>query len=190
VNVDETTMSLHHGYRTGDPSVREPAWTINSDGTPGHRIPGTTPVIYHKGVQHLSPYDALDFVRCRDFLPYTDYDRQRHQQQFIKALLQEAYQRGLSDPLKTSDFLKPLTKAFTFDPGGHSLSEWIFTLKGINPNSIITIKTNGGVYVHYTGPAPDDRQAFNPGSVELLRDVLHDQVDNFVAAHGNWVANS
>lgn len=36
---------------------------------------------------------------------------------------------------------------------------------------------------------PRDTNAAIP-AVELLRDVLHDQVDNFVAAHGNWVANS
>jgi LCP family protein required for cell wall assembly len=189
--VDETTQSLHHGYLTANPKVHAAPWVINSDGTPNHRIPGTTPVIYKKGTHHLSAYDALDYVRCRDFLPFTDYDRQRHQQQFIKALLKEAYNQGLSNPLAISDFLKPLGKAFTFDPGsGHTLSDWIFTLKGISPDSIITIKTNGGVYVHYAGPAPDSRQALSPDSMTLMSDVVADRVDDFIAAHPTWVANS
>jgi LCP family protein required for cell wall assembly len=192
--VDEETMSLHHGYVTGHPNEAAKPWVINSDGTPNRRIPGTTPVVYHKGTQHLSAYQALDYVRCRDFLPFTDYDRQRHQQQFIKALLQEAYDKGINNPTKISDFLSSLGKAFTFDPGqdspGHprQVSDWIFTLKGISPGSIVTIKTNDGKYVHYTGQAPDDRQALSPDSMTLLRDVTTDTVDNFIATHPDWVA--
>ena len=88
-----------------------PAWTIpHRRHEPGHRIPGTTPVIYKKGLAHpFNAYEALDYVRCRDFLFYaTDYDRQRHQQQFIKALMQQAYTKGISDPLQISSFLKSL----------------------------------------------------------------------------------
>jgi len=192
--VDEDTMSLHHGYVTGHPNEPAKPWVINSDGTPNHRIPGTTPVIYKKGLQHLTAYQALDFVRCRDFLPHTDYDRQRHQQQFIKALLQEAYDKGINNPTQISDFLSSLGKAFTFDPGvdssGHrrEVSDWIFTLKGISPGAIVTIKTNDGQFVHYTGPAPDDRQALNADSMTLLHDVTTDTVENFIASHPDWVA--
>jgi len=189
--VDEQTMSLHHGYITGHPDQHAAPWVINPDGTPNHRIPGTTPVIYKKGTQHLSAYEALDYVRCRDFLPFTDYDRQRHQQQFIKALLQEAYDQGISNPLKIDEFLKPLSKAFIFDPGsGLKLSDWIFTLKGIQPSAVVTIKTNNGVFVHYTGPATDDRQALSADSMTLLQDVKDDHVDDFIASHPDWVSQS
>ena len=44
--------------------------------------------------------DALDFVRCRDGLVGTDYARQRHQQQFIKAVMQEAYRQGPVRPVE------------------------------------------------------------------------------------------
>jgi len=194
--VDEDTMSLHHGYITGHPDKRAAPWVINSDGTPNHRIPGTTPVVYTKGTHHLSAYEALDYVRCRDFLPYTDYDRQRHQQQFVKALLQEAYDQGINNPLKISQFLDSLDKAFVFDPGqsspGHprSTSDWIFTLKGISPSSMVTIKTNDGKYVQYTGPAPDERQALSPDSQVLMQDVVTDNVQSFIASHPDWVSSS
>lgn len=194
--VDEDTMSLHHGYVTGHPSEHAAPWVINSDGSPNHRIAGTTPVIYKKGTQHLSAYAALDYVRCRDFLPFTDYDRQRHQQQFIKALIQEAYDQGFSNPTKISGLLSSLSQAFTFDPGQNSdgsarqTSDWLFTLKGVSPSSIVTIKTNDGKYNHYTGPAPDDRQALTTDSLTLLQDVVSDHVDQFIAQHPDWVANS
>ncbi|RSM40116.1 transcriptional regulator, partial [Actinoplanes sp. ATCC 53533] len=38
---------------------------------------------YKKGKYHLEGWEALDYVRQRYGLPRSDYDRQRHQQQFI-----------------------------------------------------------------------------------------------------------
>ena len=187
--VDEDTMSLHHGYVTGHPNQKAAPWVINPDGTPNHRIPGTTPVVYKKGTQHLTAYQALDYVRCRDFLPNADYDRQRHQQQFIKALLQEAYDKGISDPLKISDFLTSLGKAFEFDGGGHPASDWIFTLKGISPGAIRTIKINNGTY-NTVMVGSQSTQQMSALSLQLLADVRSDTVDNFLAAHPDWVSSS
>jgi polyisoprenyl-teichoic acid--peptidoglycan teichoic acid transferase len=187
--VDETTQSLHHGYVTGHPNEHTPAWTIHTDGTPGHRIPGTTPVIYKKGWHTFNAYDALDYVRCRDFLPNSDYDRQRHQQQFIKALMQQAYAKGISDPLQISSFLKSLGKAFQFDGGGHNTSDWIFTLKGISPGAIRTIKINNGTYnTKMVGNI--STQQMSADSIQLLNDVRTDTVDNFLAVHPDWVTTS
>ncbi|HEY9482344.1 MAG TPA: LCP family protein [Micromonosporaceae bacterium] len=187
--VDETTQSLHHGYVTGHPKQHTAAWTIHTDGTPGHRIPGTTPVIYKKGWHVFNAYDALDYVRCRDFLPNSDYDRQRHQQQFIKALMQQAYSKGISDPLQISSFLKSLGKAFQFDGGGHSTSDWIFTLKGISPGSIRTIKINNGTY-NTVKVGKMSTQQMSADSLQLLDDVRTDTVDNFLAVHPDWVTTS
>ena len=71
------------------------------------------------------------------------------------------------------------------------MEKWIFTLKGINPSSIVTIKTNDGKYVHYTGPAPDSRQALNSDSLQsapcgrrATRSIRSS------ATHPDWVANS
>lgn len=202
--VDELTTSIHHGYIHGDRSQHAAPYKINPNtGVPrcprGYTfdrsplkcaLPGVTPVQYKKGFQHLSAYDALDYVRCRDGLIGTDYARQRHQQQFVKALLKEAYDAGMSDPFKLKSFLTAIAKAFIFDKGGASLDDWIFTLKNIHPDSIVTIKTNNGQYVRYTGPAPDSRQALNAASVALLAAVVNDRVREFVDAHPTWVANS
>jgi len=200
--VDELTTSIHHGYIDGDPSKHATPYRLNTNtGVPlcpgGYTfdanplqcaLPGVTPVQYHVGFQHLSAYDALDYVRCRDGLPYTDYDRQRHQQQFIKALLKEAYDKGLSDPTKLKGFLDSISKAFVFDHGDASVTDWIFTLKDISPSSLTMIKTNAGKYLSYTGPAPDSRQALSADSLQLLTDVQNDTVGAFVAQHPDWVA--
>ncbi len=206
--VDETTVSIHRGIdESGKPAV---PYNINPDtGVPicakrnltfdanplACALPGVTPIVYKKGQRHLNATDALDFVRSRDGLVGTDYARQRHQQQFIKAVLTEVYQKGLSDPFKMGTFAKSVGKAFVFDGGGVSLSDWLFALKGITPGSMVTIKTNDGQFVRYLGKAPDARQALNAASLELLAAVRDDRtktdtVGQFVAAHPDWVAPS
>jgi LCP family protein required for cell wall assembly len=206
--VDETTVSIHHGYLHGDPSQHAAPFNIDPNtGVPycPHggtfnstplkcAITGVTPVVYEKGYQHLSAYDALDYVRARDGLVGTDYARQRHQQQFIKAILQEAFNQGLSDPLKMTSFVQSIGKAFIFDGGGVSLNDWVFTLKGIVPSALTTIKTNGGQFVTYSGPyIPGSAQGLNADSVALLAAVRsdtgpnQDHVADFLAVHPDWI---
>ncbi len=207
--VDETTVSIHHGYVNGDPSKHAAPYHINPntgvpycphggtfDSTPLKcAITGVTPVVYHKGYQHLSAYDALDYVRARDGLVGTDYARQRHQQQFIKAILTEAFNQGLSDPLKMLSFVQSIGKAFIFDGRGVSLNDWVFTLKGITPSAVTTIKTNDGQFVNYSGPyIPGSVQALNSDSQQLLDAVRsdtspgQDHVGAFLTTHPSWIA--
>jgi anionic cell wall polymer biosynthesis LytR-Cps2A-Psr (LCP) family protein len=155
-----------------------------------HPIAGTKAVVYTVGYHNLTAYQALDYVRIRDGLVGTDYARQRHQQQFLKALIQEMYSKGLTNPTKLPGFLNSLGKAINFDYGNVSLANWIFTLKGLTPNSVVTIKTNDGNYDHYTGKAPDDRQQLNKTSLVMLKDVVDDKMGQFVTEHPDWVATS
>jgi len=193
--VDEKTTSIHHGYELSNPKVHTKPYVLDPNcGCPkhgfNHPIPGTAPVIYKVGWHNMSAYDALDYVRIRDGLVGTDYARQRHQQQFLKALIQEMYTRGLTNPTKLPGFLASLGKAITFANGGVSLTDWIFTLKSLTPSSVITIKTNDGQYDSYKGPAPDARQALTPDSLTMLHDVVTDQMAQFVTQHPDWVATS
>ena len=206
--VDETTVSIHRGTdksgkfarpydinpNTGVPICANRNVTFDANAL-ACALPGVTPVVYRKGQRHLTALDALDFVRSRDGLVGTDYARQRHQQQFIKAVLAEVYQKGLSNPFEMGSFLKSIGKAFVFDGGGVSLSNWLFALKGITPGSVVTIKTNDGQFVRYLGKAPDSRQSLNATSLELLAAVRDDRsktdtVGRFVAAHPEWVARA
>jgi hypothetical protein len=209
--VDETTHSIHHGYVTGNPSKRvagpynldsntgvpicsNPNYTFDSN-PDKCTIPGVTEVTYPKGMYHFDAYDALDFVRCRDGLVGTDYARQRHQQQFIKAVMKKAYSQGMSDPIKLLGFLSAIKKAFTFDPNGLTMTDWVFNLKGISPSSVITIKTNGGNFVNPPGPSDGNgaEQGLNADTMQLLQDVRQDTgsadlVAQFVATHTDWIS--
>jgi LCP family protein required for cell wall assembly len=188
--VDEKTTSLHDGFKTvnGKRVSAAPYVTYNS-GLTWHKVPGVTPVIYTVGTHHLTPAQALDYVRIRDFLPNGDYDRERHQQQFIKAVMQEAVSQGISNPLKISSFLDSIKSAFVWDGHGISTSDWIFTLKGISPSNLLTIKTNNGTY-NTKVVGGQDEEVLDPTSVELLRDVKNDTLATFIQEHPTWVSNS
>jgi anionic cell wall polymer biosynthesis LytR-Cps2A-Psr (LCP) family protein len=206
--IDETVYSIHRGHtddgkpaapyhinpQTGVPICSDPYVTFDSDPLKC-AIPGVHPVVYAKGQRHLDAASALDFVRARDGLDGTDYARQRHQLQFIKAVMQECYSKGLSDPLKLTDFIKSVAKAFIFDGNGTQIGDWIFTLKAIKPTSMVSIKMNGGQFVSYTGPAPDSRQALNQTSLNLLNaintdtDPNQDKVGAFIAQYPSWIAS-
>jgi polyisoprenyl-teichoic acid--peptidoglycan teichoic acid transferase len=207
--VDETTYSIHHGYYgTNKAAHTNPYSAISSqydtpictnhlkwsEHKPGCTRPGVTEVVYPKGSYTFDAYDALDFVRCRDGLVGTDYARQRHQQQFIRAVMQSVYSQGLSDPTKLKSLADSLGKAFTFDGRGTKLSNWIFTLKGISPASLVTIKTNDGQFVSPPGPSDGhgSEQWLNADSDQLLAAIRNDNnksdlVSAFLQTHQSWI---
>jgi LCP family protein required for cell wall assembly len=87
MNIERTVKSIHKPYRT-----------------------------FNKGEQHLNGAEALDYVRQRKQFPDGDFARVRHQQQFLKALMDKAASTGtLSNPAKLNAFLKSVTKAVTVD---------------------------------------------------------------------------
>jgi polyisoprenyl-teichoic acid--peptidoglycan teichoic acid transferase len=188
--VDEDTTSIHIGHRA-DGGAAAP-YKINPDGTVNHKIPGVTANFYRKGNHCFTPVEALDFVRQRDLLANKDFDygRQRHQQQFIKAVLQQVVDKGLSSPTKLPGLLAAVGKTMTVDSGGIPLEDWAFAMKGINPKDLITIKTNNGKFNSRSIPGIGSAEVLNSTSLDLLRDVRNDKVGDFIARHPDWVAAS
>jgi anionic cell wall polymer biosynthesis LytR-Cps2A-Psr (LCP) family protein len=189
--VDETTTSIHVGHddKTGQPAA---PYKINPDGTVNHRIPGVTPNVYTKGNHCLDPTQALDYVRQRDLLADHDYDygRQRHQQQFIKAVLKQAVHEGLTSPTKLPGLISAIGKTMTVDSGGVSLDDWAFAMRNINPDDLVTIKTNNGKFNSRSVPGIGDVEILSPTSVQLLEAVKKDDVPAFIRANPTWVSSS
>uniref|UniRef100_UPI003CD08D93 LCP family protein n=1 Tax=Rugosimonospora acidiphila TaxID=556531 RepID=UPI003CD08D93 len=139
---------------------------------------------YQVGCQHMLPWQALDYVRQRELLPEGDYDRQRHQQQFLKAVFQEAQDQGLTtNPLKLDQLIRAVGSALTVDTNGVPLADLVFGLKNINAGSMVGIKlpsapeTIGGVsYV----VADDD-------ATSLYQAISSDTLEDWVAANPSWV---
>jgi anionic cell wall polymer biosynthesis LytR-Cps2A-Psr (LCP) family protein len=189
--VDEDTTSIHIGTdnKTGK---RAAPYVINKDGTLRSKIRGVTPNFYKKGDHCFTPTEALDFVRQRDLLANKDFDygRQRHQQQFFKAIIKQAIDDGLSSPTKLPGLIKALGKTMTVDAGGISLEDWVFAMKGINPDDLVTLKTNAGKFNSKTVAGIGSVELLSDESIQLLKSAKTDGVAEFAATHPEFVADS
>ena len=187
--VDEDTTSIHIGHNTVTGKAAAP-YVINPDGTLNHKIKGVTANFYAKGNHCFTPAEALDFVRQRDLLENNDFDygRQRHQQQFLKAVLVQAVHDGLSSPTKLPGLLTALGRTMTVDGGGISLTDWAFAMKGLNPADLVTIKTNDGKFNSKSIPGAGSVELLSADSMKLLRAARTDTVPAFIAAHPAWVS--
>jgi LCP family protein required for cell wall assembly len=150
--------------------------------------PHGTPATYRPGCQHLKPWQALDFVRQRHTAG-GDYDRQRHQQQFLKAIGKEALSAGVvSNPGKLDRVLKAAGKTLTVDAGNAGLTDWAQLLAGIGMDHVTMIKTNGGKFASAKCPDGSSCQALTPDSYALFAAAKDDTVAAFLTDHPDWVA--
>jgi LCP family protein required for cell wall assembly len=187
--VDEEVKSIHIGWDKNG-KYHQP-YHINSDGTPGAPYPGITPATYKPGCSHFKSWEALDYCRQRDLVASGggDYVRSRHQQQFIKAVAKQTTRAGvLANPLKLDRIVQAAGKALTFDRGGVSIEDWIFTLKAIDPNNIVMVKTNAGHFNPKTLPNGQVAEVLSDTSMELFESVRNDRVGEFAATHPDWVS--
>ncbi|MFG3604209.1 LCP family protein [Micromonospora chersina] len=138
------------------------------------------PVVHKKGCKEMEGWEALDFARQRYLLPNSDYDRQQNQQQLIKAMAKKATEKGmLTNPIKLNQLIKAAGKAFILDTGGVPIADFIFTLKGVSGNDLVTLRTNGGTY----SPAGNGREKFNETTMEMFQAVKKDKLADFVVSN-------
>jgi anionic cell wall polymer biosynthesis LytR-Cps2A-Psr (LCP) family protein len=140
---------------------------------------------YKKGTYHLEGWEALDYVRQRYGLPKSDYDRQRHQQQFIKAMAQQALSKDVvTNPAKLDKVLRAAGKSLIFDGGGHNVVDWGLALHNIRSENMTLVKlpgrsliTNGG----YQG------EALDPTAGEFFQSITTGTVAEFMLAHPDYI---
>ena len=143
-----------------------------------------THAVYEPGCQHLQDWQALDFVRQRETLPNDDYDRERHQQQFLKAIFTTALHQGVAtNPIKLDQFIRAVGSALTVDTNGASLADLVFGLRNVKPAALVGIRmpsvqeTIGGIaYVLPTDETP-----------ALYQAIVSDTLDTWVVANQSWV---
>jgi len=96
---------------------------------------------------------------------------------------------GLANPLKLDGILRAAGAAVTFDGNGVSLTDWVFTLKDLNPANIVTIKTNAGQY-HSQTINGQSVETLDAATMGLFPAVATDQVDAYLAAHPELIATA
>ncbi|MGI5186318.1 LCP family protein [Dactylosporangium sp. CA-152071] len=186
--VDQETTSVSIGHNsTGGTEVPFRQYTRDDGGQGLDPVPGVTPVVYHVGYQHLEPWQALDYVRQRETLPNGDYDRQRHQQQFIKAVFKKMLSKDvLTNPVRFNKVIEGAGKAITIDSGGIDLADWAYAMRGVSGDDVVTIKTNEGTFNQ--SPGNGTAEELDQTTINLLTAVRTDRVKGFLAAHPQLVA--
>jgi LCP family protein required for cell wall assembly len=145
-----------------------------------------TKAIWHEvGCKDMEGWEALDYARQRYGLANGDYDRQRHQQQLIKAMAKKASGSGvLTNPIKVNSLIKSAGKAFVLDTGGVPVADFIFGLKGVAANDMVLLRTNNGTFAGNSA----GRETITPESREMFGAVRQDRLAEFVVGHPDVVA--
>jgi LCP family protein required for cell wall assembly len=165
-------MQVKSEHRRPDGTMRAP--NPYGDGYAGPQA------VYEKGMHHLAGWQALDYVRQR-YLDGGDYTRQRHQQQFIKAMISQAFGMNVvTNPITLDRVLRAAGQALVFDGRGHSVIDYAFALKNLRSSSITAIKLPGhglGVGSNYRG------EELEPIAGQYFAALRAGQLDTFVVAH-------
>ncbi|MFE9689733.1 LCP family protein [Micromonospora sp. NPDC005806] len=152
LNVERTITSIHKPYRT-----------------------------FTKGVNHMNGAEALDWVRQRKQFPDGDFARMRHQQEFLKALMDKAASTGtLTNPNKLNGFLKAVTAAVTVDQG-FSLTDMALQFRNLRGENLtfITSPNLGGRDVNGQSVVVSDREK----ALAMYRAIAADTMADWVQAN-------
>ncbi|MBU8857876.1 MULTISPECIES: LCP family protein [unclassified Micromonospora] len=166
--VSHEVKSHHMSYVDG-----KPMWNADAkkSGKPYKAV------VHKKGCREMEGWEALDYSRQRYGLPNSDYDRQQNQQQLIKAMAKKATEGGmLTNPIKLNSLMKAAGKAFVLDTGGVPIADFIFTLKNLNGNDLVTLRTNGGTFAGNG----NGRETFNETTMDMFQAVKNDKLADFV----------
>ena len=143
---------------------------------------------YKKGTATLKGWQALDYVRQRYGLPKGDYDRQRHQQQFVKAMAKQALSKNvITNPAKLDRVIKAAGKSLIFDGNGRNVVDWGFALKNIRADDMTSIKLPGESFFE-NGQYRGER--LPESSKDFFAALRTDQVASFLFEHPEYVNKS
>jgi LCP family protein required for cell wall assembly len=175
--VDQRVKSHHMAMVDGQPMYLAQARKTGKQ---------MNPIWHEVGCKNMEGWEALDYARQRYGLTNGDYDRQRHQQQLIKAMAKKASSSGiLTNPIKVKSLIDAAGKAFVLDTGGVSVADFIFTLKGVAANDLMLLRTNNGTFAD-NGRG---REALNTESQAMFDAVRQDKLADFIISNPAVVAN-
>lgn len=161
----------------------------NGELVPLYKNRNAKPVHYDVGCRHLEGWEALDYARQRYGLPNTDYDRARHQQQFLKAVLKRAKDQGVTkNPVKAFQVMGSAGKALTVDTNGVDLADWAFTMRNVTDNDVVMLKINNGTFATVRMPDGSEAEGLSKESGDLLAAVRDDRLAQFVLQNPSVVS--
>ena len=184
--VDQRAESIHLA-RDADGNIVD-VW-YDDEASQVRGIPkGGSRLVHEPGCRHFTPQLALDYARIRKSLPNGEYDRQRHHQQLIKAILKKATSRGVLTNLpRLNRVIEAGGKTMIIDTGGVPLTDFMFTLKDIPINDLVMLRTNPGTF-DYEMINGISYAHLSEASQELFRSVSNETLQEFVMSHPEFLA--
>jgi len=180
MTIDENVKS-EHLQPDGKPRPRLASCASNQCAHPYYGPQAT----YKKGTYHLEGWQALDYVRQRYGLPKSDYDRQRHQQQFVKAMADQALSKDVvTNPIKLDKVLTAAGQSLIFDGNGHSVVDWALALKNIRSQNMTLVKLPGRSVFSgkaYKGEGLDDT------ATDFFTSITDGSVATFMVNHPEFI---
>ncbi|MEU8820080.1 LCP family protein [Actinoplanes sp. NPDC048796] len=141
---------------------------------------------FEKGCRNMQPWEALEFSRLRHSTN-GDYDRQRHQQQLLRAMMKKATSGGIiSNPNKVSKILAAAGTSLRMDTHGVPVTDFIFGMKGLAAGDLIPIKTNGGTFAPATSSGGE---GISQATKDLFKATADDKLPAFLGRHPEMLIN-
>ncbi|GHJ12392.1 MULTISPECIES: LCP family protein [unclassified Micromonospora] len=139
---------------------------------------------FEPGCQQMDGARTLDYVRQRYDLPNGDYDRQRHQQQMLRAVLDRAGETHLrGDPVKLDRVLRAVGGALTVDTNGVPLDELVFALRALPADALRGVRLP-------SHPQTIDQVSYvvlDPDGGDLFTALQDTRVPEWAGANPRWV---
>ncbi|MEJ3742424.1 LCP family protein [Actinomycetes bacterium KLBMP 9797] len=136
---------------------------------------------FKKGKMHLTGAQALDYIRQRKQFPDGDFARMRHQQEFLKALMDKAVSTGtLANPGKLNAFLQSVTNAVTVDEN-LSLVDMALQFRNLRSDNLrfITSPNAGSQTINGESVVVSDREK----AIALYKAMADDTMDEWLGAN-------
>ncbi|MDG4790820.1 LCP family protein [Micromonospora sp. WMMD1102] len=140
--------------------------------------------LFEAGCHQMTGAQALDYARQRYDLPNGDFDRQRHQQQLLRAMMDKATTGDmLRNPLRLDQVIRAVGSSFTVDTNGVPLEDLIFGLRGVRSDALRGIQL------------PSHAETIDEVSYVLLDEPAYSlfdsmggaDLDNWARQHPKWV---
>ncbi len=136
---------------------------------------------FKKGTMHMDGAQALDWIRQRKQFPDGDFARMRHQQEFLRALMDKAASTGtLSNPAKLNSFLKATTAAVTVDKD-FSLVDMAVQFRSLRGDNLtfITSPNKGSETINGESVVVSDREK----AITLYKAMVDDTMAAWMATN-------
>ncbi|WP_229400634.1 LCP family protein [Micromonospora okii] len=173
LHIDQRTVSLH---RRPDGRHRDPA-----PGGGGYTGPQ---MVYETGERHLNGWQALDYARQRYGLANGAYDRQRHQQQLLRALVAKLQAEGLPrQPDRVEQVVAALGDTLLY-AGGPRIVDLAYALGGLPADRLVLVALPGegvGRGSVYRG------EQLEPVGREFLTALKEGRAEKYLADHPELV---